>query len=86
MGPVPAGTAAVRPRHSLPAALLIGLLQVYRWLLSPLLPAACRFEPTCSRYAIQAIEQHGTVRGGWLGIRRLARCHPLGGSGSDPVP
>jgi putative membrane protein insertion efficiency factor len=86
MGPVPVGRAALTARHPLPAALLIGALQVYRWLLSPLLPAACRFEPTCSRYAIQAIEQHGALRGSWLAVRRLARCHPLGGSGSDPVP
>ena len=53
---------------------------------SPLPPPACRFTPTCSQYAIEAIEKHGPVRGLWLALRRLLRCHPWGGSGYDPVP
>jgi putative membrane protein insertion efficiency factor len=64
----------------------IGAIRAYQLLLSPLFAGSCRFEPSCSRYALMAIEQHGCVRGAWLGIRRLARCHPLGGSGLDPVP
>lgn len=64
----------------------LALIRLYRWLLSPWLGPACRFEPSCSRYAELAIERHGAVRGGWLAIRRLARCHPFGGAGLDPVP
>lgn len=68
------------------ARLAIGAIRVYQLTLSPLFAGSCRFEPSCSRYAIAAIEQHGLLRGGWLAARRLGRCHPLGGSGLDPVP
>lgn len=68
------------------ARLAMGAIRVYQLILSPLFAGSCRFEPSCSRYAMRAIEQHGFVRGAWLGIRRLSRCHPLGGSGLDPVP
>ena len=63
-------------------ALVIG----YRYSLSALIGRQCRFAPTCSAYAIEAIERHGAIAGGWLALRRIARCHPWGGSGYDPVP
>ncbi|WP_072426850.1 membrane protein insertion efficiency factor YidD [Chitinimonas taiwanensis] len=66
--------------------LLIALIQIYRYTLSPYLGRNCRFTPTCSEYGIQALRRHGAVRGGWLTIRRLCRCHPWGGHGHDPVP
>ena len=68
------------------AALLVGLVRVYRGLVSPLLPAACRFYPSCSAYAVSALERHGALRGGWLAAKRLARCHPWHPGGIDPVP
>ncbi|MDR1968260.1 MAG: membrane protein insertion efficiency factor YidD [Burkholderiaceae bacterium] len=66
--------------------LLIALLKGYRLLLSPWLGSACRFEPTCSRYAIEALERHGAAAGSYLTLRRLARCHPWCAGGCDPVP
>ena len=68
------------------------LIRGYQVLVSPVISlitgpgGGCRFEPTCSHYFLEACETHGVFRGGWLGIRRLARCHPWGGSGHDPVP
>lgn len=61
-------------------------VRAYRLLLSPWIGHSCRFQPTCSVYALQALERHGGIRGGWLAVRRLARCNPWGGSGYDPVP
>lgn len=58
----------------------------YRNCISPFTPPACRFTPTCSAYAIEALRKHGPVKGSWLAIRRICRCHPWGGSGYDPVP
>lgn len=66
--------------------ILILLIQLYRYTLSPLLGVRCRFEPSCSRYAIEALRQHGTLKGGWLAAKRLGRCHPLNPGGYDPVP
>ncbi|MDE6644937.1 MAG: membrane protein insertion efficiency factor YidD [Muribaculaceae bacterium] len=65
---------------------LILPIRFYQLCISPMLPASCRFTPTCSQYAIEAISRHGAVRGMWLALRRIARCHPWGGSGYDPVP
>lgn len=62
------------------------LIRLYQILLSPLLPPSCRFEPTCSRYAYQAIDQFGFLKGGWLAAKRLSRCHPFHPGGYDPVP
>lgn len=67
-------------------AIALFLLRFYKRFLSPLLPPMCRFEPTCSVYTMQAVEKYGVVRGVWLGIRRLARCHPFNPGGWDPVP
>lgn len=58
----------------------------YRRCISPLTPPSCRFTPTCSEYALQALKKHGAIKGSWLTIKRLLRCHPWGGSGYDPVP
>lgn len=65
---------------------LCGLIRLYQWLISPLLPASCRYLPGCSEYAAEAVMRHGALRGGWLATRRILRCHPWGGSGLDPVP
>jgi putative membrane protein insertion efficiency factor len=61
------------------------LLRFYKAAVSPLLPPACRFVPTCSEYALEAIERYGALRGGWMGLRRLLRCHPFHPGGFDPV-
>jgi hypothetical protein len=66
--------------------LLLAIIRGYQKAISPILPATCRYEPTCSHYAQQAIEKYGAAKGGWLALRRLARCTPWGGRGYDPVP
>ena len=66
--------------------LFIACLKAYKFLLSPLLGDNCRFYPSCSSYAMQAIEQHGVLKGSWLTLRRLLRCHPFHPGGYDPVP
>jgi putative membrane protein insertion efficiency factor len=66
--------------------LALGLNRLYQRAISPLLPPACRFVPTCSAYAFEAIERHGVWLGSWLAVRRLARCHPFCAGGFDPVP
>jgi len=65
---------------------LVGLIRGYQLLISPLFPPSCRYFPSCSEYARQAVTRHGPLAGGWLAVRRLARCHPWGGLGYDPVP
>lgn len=70
----------------LPASLLILLIRIYQWTLSPLIGRSCRYTPTCSNYGIEAIEKYGAVKGGWLTVKRILSCNPWGGSGYDPVP
>jgi hypothetical protein len=70
----------------LPQNILMGLVRLYRLLLSPSLGSACRFEPSCSQYALQALQQHGAAGGSYLTLRRLVRCHPWCDGGHDPVP
>ncbi|MGA8027807.1 MAG: membrane protein insertion efficiency factor YidD [Bryobacteraceae bacterium] len=64
---------------------MIAVLKGYKWLVSPLLPSACRFYPTCSEYMAEAIQKYGAVKGSWMGLRRLGRCHPFHEGGFDPV-
>ncbi len=64
----------------------LALIRFYKSAISPLLPSSCRFTPTCSEYTYQAIDKFGVLRGGWLGMRRIARCHPFHAGGYDPVP
>jgi hypothetical protein len=71
---------------NVPARLMTLPIKAYRKVVSPLLPPNCRFTPTCSAYAITAIERYGVIRGGWLAVKRLARCHPWNPGGADPVP
>ncbi|HEX9447020.1 MAG TPA: membrane protein insertion efficiency factor YidD [Dongiaceae bacterium] len=66
--------------------LLVMPIRLYQIFISPLLPPSCRYHPSCSAYAIEAVERHGILNGSWLILRRLLRCHPWGGSGYDPVP
>jgi hypothetical protein len=69
-----------------PRGALLGLLWLYQHLISPLTPPSCRYYPSCSQYAVIAITRHGAVRGSWLAVRRLARCHPWAAGGVDDVP
>ena len=64
----------------------VALVRAYQVIIRPLLTGSCRFLPTCSEYAIQSLHAHGVIRGGWMSLRRVMRCHPFGGSGLDPVP
>jgi uncharacterized protein len=81
-----AAASLLRFAIALPQTLLIGLVKGYRLLLSPSLGSACRFEPTCSVYSLQALQQHGAAGGSYLTLHRLARCHPWCDGGIDPVP
>lgn len=67
-------------------SLALAAIRLYKRFISPLLPPSCRFEPTCSTYTYQAIEKYGVIRGSWLGVKRISRCHPLNPGGYDPVP
>jgi putative membrane protein insertion efficiency factor len=64
----------------------IALIKIYQWVISPALGPKCRFTPTCSQYALEALRKYGPFKGGWLAFKRIAKCHPGGGSGYDPVP
>lgn len=66
--------------------ILIGLVKIYQYVISPITPAACRYTPTCSAYSVEALKKHGPFKGLWLSIKRIASCNPWGGSGYDPVP
>ena len=81
-----ATTGALRFLVRLPARLVVALLRVWQYLVSPVYGPTCRFYPSCSAYALEAVDRHGLVRGGWLALRRLGRCHPWNPGGVDPVP
>ena len=66
--------------------LLIGIIRIYQKIISPLTPPSCRFYPTCSHYGVEAIQKHGALKGAWLAIRRILKCHPFHEGGFDPVP
>lgn len=68
------------------AKLMLALIRFYQYAISPLIPPRCRFTPTCSQYAVEAVQKYGALKGGWLAAKRIARCHPFGGCGHDPVP
>ncbi len=73
-------------KTSLPARLLLAPIRFYQRFISPALPPSCRYSPTCSSYAVEALQTHGAMRGSWLAVRRIARCHPWHAGGYDPVP
>lgn len=81
--PYPAGP---RVRHAVFDKLLIGAIRVYQLTLSRMLPPSCRFYPSCSEYTLQAIAKYGALKGAWLGVKRISRCHPFNPGGYDPVP
>jgi len=66
--------------------LMVGLIYGYRYLISPILPTSCRYQPTCSGYALEALSHYGALKGGLIALKRVLRCHPWGGAGYDPVP
>ncbi len=68
------------------AWIFIFLIRIYKGLISPMLPARCRYTPTCSEYGLKAIKKYGPLKGGWLTLKRIGSCHPWGGHGHDPVP
>jgi hypothetical protein len=76
----------VTTRRNPVAVAMLGLIRAYQRVLSPLFGAKCRFHPTCSRYAYEAIDVHGAMKGSWLGIKRIGRCQPFHEGGFDPVP
>jgi putative membrane protein insertion efficiency factor len=84
--PPPRSSPQRSARASIASLPFIALIRLYEATLSPLMGGHCRFEPTCSRYSIEAYRRHGPIRGTWLTLRRIARCQPFGSSGYDPVP
>lgn len=82
----PNRTSLIRPMTWTLSAFARGLIKGYQWFVSPVLPGSCRFYPTCSSYALEAIDTHGPVKGAWLALKRIGRCHPWNDGGVDPVP
>ena len=76
----------IKKRSNIVSHFLIVPIFIYRWFISPILPVTCRYQPTCSAYAIDAIKSHGPLQGTVLAVKRIASCHPWGGHGFDPVP
>ena len=76
----------IKTVSKLVSGLMLVLIRVYWWTLSPLIGSVCRYEPSCSRYTAVCIERFGPLRGGWLGVKRICRCHPLHEGGFDPPP
>ena len=76
----------MREVKRLPTPFILAVIRSYQLVIAPLLVGSCRYEPSCSRYAEEAVLTHGALRGSWLGLRRVLRCHPFGGAGFDPVP
>ncbi len=72
--------------RSIPKRIMLGMIRFYRRFISPMFPPCCRFTPTCSAYAMEAIQKYGALRGGYLAVRRILRCHPFHPGGYDPVP
>lgn len=72
--------------ETLPTKLLLAFIRFYQYAVSPLIPPRCRYTPTCSQYALEAVKKYGALKGGWLACKRIVRCHPWGGCGHDPVP
>jgi len=66
--------------------LFLGIIRFYQYVISPITPASCRYIPTCSQYAVEAIQKYGPIKGGWMALKRILRCNPWGGHGFDPVP
>ena len=71
---------------SIPAKIVLGIIKMYQKLLSPWMGANCRYTPTCSQYGLEAVQKYGALKGGWMALKRIGRCHPWGGHGYDPVP
>ena len=83
---VPYCSALKNAEMALSARIALALIRAYQILIRPLLTGSCRYLPTCSEYAAESIATYGALRGGWMGLKRVLRCHPFGGSGLDPVP
>jgi len=75
----------MRTLNRVPKSVVLNLLRAYKFAISPMLPPACRYVPTCSQYAMEAVELYGVFRGGWMALVRIMRCHPWAGNGYDPV-
>ena len=84
--PPKSATHAQTLMNTLLSKFILALIRFYQYAVSPLIPPRCRYIPTCSQYAVEAVKKYGAFKGGWLALKRIARCHPFGGHGHDPVP